>query len=288
MPQQKIGLHVSAAGGVDQAPKRALSFKAECFQLFSRSPRGGKAPEITNEIEESFKSQCRKHNFESYIHTPYYINFASKNKEIADNSSNIVKEELKRASQLGAKYVMTHLGSAKDWPGSNKEQTPNEAIKRTIQGLKKIYKNNPRFKTDLLLEIAAGAGNIIGDSFEELAHIIKQTNQKQIYICLDTAHMFASGYDIRSGETLNETMKEYRKNLGINSLKLVHANDSKAGLGENKDQHEHIGKGKIGPQGFKNLLSHKDFQNTNFILETKHDEHIEKDINLLKQWRTTN
>lgn len=288
MSTQKIGLHVSAAGGVDQAPKRALSFKAECFQLFSRSPRGGKAPKITNEIENSFKSQCRQYKFESYVHTPYYINFASKNKEIADNSANIVKEELQRASQLGSKYVMTHLGSAKDWPNTKNKQTPNEAIDRTIQGLKKIYRYNRKYKATLLLEIAAGAGNIIGDSFEELAHIIKQTNQKQMYVCLDTAHMFASGYDIRTKKALDETMREYRKHLDINSLKLVHANDSKAGLGENKDQHEHIGKGKIGSRGFADILSHKDFQNTNFILETKHDKYIKEDIKLLKKWRTDN
>jgi deoxyribonuclease-4 len=285
MLKQRVGLHVSAAGGVANAPDRAKEYGAECFQFFSRSPRGGPAPGITKEVEKMFKEKSRKYEMESYVHTPYYINFASLNKAIAKNTVRVVREELTRASQLGVKYVMTHLGSAREWPGVSGEQTPNGALKQTIDGIKAVFKDSPKFSTQLLLEISAGAGAIIGDSFEELAYIIKELGKRQVFVCLDTAHMFASGYDIRTADEVGKTMKEFRRHLGIKMLKLVHINDSKAGLGEHKDQHEHIGRGKVGADGFKALLAHKDLQNVNFILETKHDKHIKKDLELLKKWR---
>ena len=285
MLKQRVGLHVSAAGGVENAPLRAKELGAECFQFFSRSPRGGKAPEITKETEKLFKEKSREYGMESYIHTPYYINFASTNKDIAVNSTRIVRDELERASQLGVKYVMTHLGSARDWPSSGKGSVPNSALRQTIDGLKAIYEKNNGFKTELLLEISAGAGSVIGDSFDQLAYILKGLGQKQVYICLDTAHMFASGYDIQNKEAVNVTMKEFCKHLGVSKLKLVHMNDSKAGLNDHRDRHEHIGEGKIGADGFKALLAHKDLQKVNFILETKHDKHIDKDLELLKKWR---
>lgn len=285
MPNQRIGLHVSAAGGVANAPERAQELGAECFQFFSRSPRGGAAPAITKEAEKLFKEKSRAYSMESYIHTPYYINFAAPNKAIANNTARIIKEELARANQLGVKYVMTHLGSARDWPEANKGQTPNGALKQTIAGLKTALKDSSKLNTQLLLEIAAGAGSIIGDSFEELAYIIKGLKKEQVNVCLDTAHMFASGYDIRTKSAVTKTMKEFHRHLGAEKLKLVHINDSKTDLGERKDQHEHIGRGKIGINGFQAFLAHKDLQKVNFILETKHDNYIKKDLELLKKLR---
>src|SRR5687768_9385813 len=113
---QRIGLHVSAAGGIEKAPQRAHEeFKAECFQFFSRSPRGGPASTISAEQAQAFKATCQKYRLDSYIHTPYFINFSSKNKRTYYGSINVLREELERGSQLGVKYVVTHLGSAKDW-----------------------------------------------------------------------------------------------------------------------------------------------------------------------------
>jgi len=285
MSKQLIGLHVSAAGGVPNAPDRAQELGAECFQFFSRSPRGGAAPVLTPAIQQEFISKCRQYNLPSYIHTPYYINFAAPKKTLAEGTVSIVREELERASQLGVEYVVTHLGSARDWPGANKAKTPGGALKRTWKGLRQVFHGNPKYTAKLLLEISAGAGNIIGDSFEELAFLLKNIGKRDLQICLDTAHMFASGYDMRTKEALDETMHQFRDHLGLKRLKLVHVNDSKADLGERKDQHEHIGQGKIGEDGFKTLLAHKDFQNVNFILETKHDGGEKKDLALLKKWR---
>lgn len=284
---QKIGLHVSAAGGVENAPERAREIGAECFQFFSRSPRGGPAPEISATAAELFKSRCRQYGFASYIHTPYYINFAAPKKDLAANTVKIVREEMERASLLGVQYVVTHLGSARDWPGAEKATTPNGALKRAIKGLRSVFYGQHDFTARLLLEISAGTGHVIGNSFEELAYIIKGLGKKTMQVCLDTCHMFAAGYDIRTTAAIDGTMAAFRQHLGIEKLKLVHINDSKVDLGEQKDRHEHIGLGKIGEEGFKALLNHPDFQQVNFILETKPDL-VKQDLERLKTWRNGN
>ena len=283
---QRVGLHVSAAGGVQNAPENAKNLGAEVFQFFSRSPRGGPAPAISDAQAREFKEKCKQNGFESYIHTPYYINFASKKKSLREAAPRIVREELLRGSLLGVKYVMTHLGSAKEYAGATTERTPNEALNATAEGILHIYAGTAPFSTQLLLEISAGAGSVIGDTFEELAYILKRVGRKDVHICLDTCHMFASGYDLRTGEAIDTTMKEFRTRLGIAQLKLVHINDSKTGLREHKDRHEHIGKGAIGEEGFKALLRHNDFQKVNFVLETKHDTLIHDDLKFLKANRT--
>ena len=283
---QKVGLHVSAAGGVENAPKNAVEFGAECFQFFSRSPRGGPARPISDEQAKLFRDHCKENDFESYIHTPYYINFASKNNKIYYGSISAVREELERGTKLGVKYVMTHMGSARDHVDDTTDsRVPDTAIKQAIEGLKKIFEGSPKFTTQLLLEISAGAGAVLGDSFEELAKLLKGLGRKDVNVCLDTCHLFASGYDLRTKDAVDETMKQFKKYLGLSRLKLVHMNDSKAGLGEHKDRHEHMGKGQIGAKGLKAILNHPDFAKVNFILETEHDEFIHDDLAFLKKHR---
>lgn len=282
---QKVGLHVSAAGGVQNAPDNAKAMGAECFQFFSRSPRGGGAPAISDEAAESFKAKCKEYDFESYIHTPYYINFASKNNKIYYGSINAVREELIRGTKLGVTYVVTHMGSAKDHIIDSDSEVPPEATTQAIEGLKKIYETDEEFTTQLLLEISAGAGAVLGDSFDELAKLLEGLGRKDVHVCLDTCHMFASGYDLRTAEALEETMKKFRSAIGIQHLKLVHMNDSKKELGSHRDLHEHMGMGEIGEKGLKAVLAHKDFQSANFILETKHDAYIAHDLEFLKNNR---
>lgn len=292
---QRVGLHVSAAGGVENAPANAHEFEAECFQFFSRSPRGGGAKPISDEQARQFRSLSKKYSLESYIHTPYYINFASLNNHNYYGSIAVVREELERGTKLGVKYVMTHMGSARDFIDRNQKsengnkttetRVPNEALKRAIEGLNLVFKGNPKYKSKLLLEISAGAGAVLGDTFEELAFLLKGLGRKDVHVCLDTCHLFASGYDLRTKETLDQTMKAFRKHLGISQLKLVHINDSKGNFNGHLDRHEHIGHGSIGKQAFKAMLAHPDFQKVNFILETDHDKLIYDDLKFLKRYR---
>ncbi|OGM97053.1 MAG: hypothetical protein A3B86_02885 [Candidatus Yanofskybacteria bacterium RIFCSPHIGHO2_02_FULL_38_22b] len=269
----KIGCHVSIAGGIINAPERAADLGCEVFQMFTRSPQGGPAPKIDNEIIKKFKEEMKKRKqADCYIHAPYYINFASANPKTREASVRVVREELERGSLIGAKYVMTHLGSSKD-------MSREEAIKVTASGIRAVmmgYKGT----TEFLLEISAGAGNVMGDTFEELEQVIG--NDERIYVCIDSAHMFASGYDIKSKDGFNKTIDIIKNTIGLEKIKLIHANDSKVGLGDRKDRHNHIGDGKIGIEGFKNLI--KVFSQVDFICETKPDK-VKKDITKLKLLR---
>ena len=271
----KVGCHVSIAGGIVNAPQRAAEFGCEVFQMFSRSPQGGKAPEITPEIAKKFKEEMKKWKQENcYIHTPYYINFASSNDFVRGSAPKIVREELERGSLIGAKYIMTHLGSSKDF-------TREEGLKMTSAGIGQVLKGY-KGSTRLLLEISAGAGNVIGDTFEELGYIIDNCGYDNLDICIDSAHMFASGYDIKSKAGFKETLKKIKDTVGLDRIKLVHANDSKIELGGRKDRHDHIGQGKIGEEGFVNLMGV--FLESDFILETEHDK-VKDDIIKLKELR---
>jgi deoxyribonuclease IV len=271
-----IGCHISIESGIDKAPKRAADLGCEVMQIFTRSPQGGKAPELNKELIKNFKIQNSKFKIlNTYIHTPYYINFASTNNRIRYGSVSVVRNELERGSLLGAKYVMTHLGSAG-------ELSEVEAMKKTIEMLKKTLKDY-KGSTKLLIENSAGAGHIIGDSLAEIKKIIDGVNSSAIAgICLDTQHSFASGYDWRDFE---KTIKKVDKEIGIGNIKLIHANDSQSELGSHRDRHEHIGRGKIGIDCFQNLVAFAEKNNIDMVIETEHNS-VQKDIktiNKLKQ-----
>ncbi len=275
----KFGVHVSIAGGIPKAPARAHELGCECFQLFTRSPRGGPPPKLDKHTVSEFLEECDKYNFKHYyVHTPYYINFASTDKKIRKATIAIIREDLVRANTLGVRYVMTHLGSKKDL---NDDTT---AVEMVAEGIREATKGLS-IETVLLLENAAGQGNSIGSSFDELAQILKKADLKELGICLDTAHMFAAGYDIRTEAALDKSLNEFKKKIGIRKLMLIHGNDSKVGLGERKDRHEHIGQGKIGTKGFRAVVNHKSLRNVDLIAETPL-EGAKDDIKNLKKLKS--
>lgn len=280
----KIGAHFSAAGGVPNVPINAQQSNAECYQFFSRSPRGGQAPKLTSEIIKKFKKNNKKYNFKNYyIHAPYYINLASSKNRIYYSSISVLKEELARGTKLGAKGMMFHIGSAKDLG-----QT--QAMKKVINGTKEIIKGYAG-SCQPLLEISAGAGLIIGDTFEEIAEIIKKTETTKskniLGVCFDTAHAFESGYDLRDKETVTKTFNQFHELINLKRLKVIHANDSKTDLGSHRDRHEHLGYGKIGKKGFEEIIKYfkKKKINMDFIMETPTDKGIIKDIKFMKKLR---
>lgn len=285
----KIGAHVSIAGGVFNAPENAARIGAETFQIFSRSPRGGKPPELTEEVLTKFKKSMSDFGFSDfYIHAPYYINFASQNKRIYYGSIEVIRQELERGSKLGARALMTHLGSAKDLGEV-------EALKQTIAGIKEVlrgYKGSCQF----LIENSAGAGAVIGDTFEEINQIIKgvervKINKGKVGVCYDVMHGFASGYDVRDKKTVAQTLRKFDKIIGLDRLVVLHANDSMVDFASHKDRHANIGKGKIGLAGFKALIKNPKLKNIDFILETPWtdgEKSIKRDINSLKRLRDLN
>lgn len=277
-----LGAHVSAAGGLWHAPANSAAIGGEVFQFFSRSPQGGPAPAITKEIAAKFKAAMVEYNQAAcYIHTPYFINFASATTRIAKGSISIVRQELERGDTLGVAAIMTHLGSGRDLGR-------DEAIKTTITGLLDVL-HGYNGKTMLLLENAAGAGEIIGDSFAELGTILdgvlKKMPHAPIGVCLDTCHAFASGYDFRTATGVTAVLKEFDQHIGLSFLKLLHLNDSQTDLGAHKDRHADIGNGLIGQDGFAALVQHPKLKHINGILETPTDSQRPKDIAWLKKAR---
>jgi deoxyribonuclease IV len=273
----KFGAHVSIAGGIEKAPERAHEIACECFQMFTRSPRGGNPPPLDGKTVGSFLRVCSKYGFANYyIHTPYYINLASEDKNIRSSSIAIIKEELRRGDMIGATCVMTHIGSSK-------EMRSEKAISRVVDGLKIVLEKS-NYRTKLLLENSAGQGTTIGNTFGELCEILQKVGNPELGVCLDTAHLLAAGYDIRTKNALTKVIREFSSMIGLDRLKLLHGNDSKVGLGEKKDRHEHVGEGYIGLTGFRNIVNNSDLQHIDLIVETPL-ERIEDDIRNLNKLR---
>jgi len=284
-----IGAHISAAYGVANAPLNAKEFGCECYQFFSRSPQGGLAKPLDESEIKKFKEYNKKFGFKNfYIHAPYFINLASTKNNVYHGSISVLHEELERGSVLGAKYLMTHLGSAK-------ELGKKESLKKVIIGIEEILKDY-HGSTEFLIEISAGAGEIIGDTFEEINLIIQNSKacleldsglkiQNSLGVCFDTAHAFESGYDLSSKSAVKKTFDEFDKIIGLKYLKLIHINDSKTALGSHIDRHEHLGFGKIGLEGFQAIVKEPRLKNIDLILETPTDKGIKKDIKLLKKLR---
>jgi len=277
-----IGAHVSIADGLENAPERARDLGAEAMQIFTRSPSGGPFPEIPDETARSFKENCQKFGIKKvYVHTPYFINLASKNNRIYYGSINSIRKELERASQLGAKYVMTHLGSAKDL-GEEK------SLKKITDALEKIFEDYSG-SAKLLIENSAGAGQIIGSDFKQIGKILETFASIKRHpmsfdtgVCLDTQHSFASGYDWKDG--FAQTIKKIDQELGLKNIKLIHSNDSLTDFNSHKDRHTHIGQGKIGLEGFEKLATFAKKNDIDMICETAYPGVIE-DIKTLKEMR---
>lgn len=272
-----IGAHVSIAGGVFEAPARAAGIGCEVLQMFSRSPQGGPAPVLTRQVAERFlRSMKEHHQARAYIHAPYFVNFSSSVPRIAHGSVSIVRTELGRASLLSCTAVVTHLGSA---AGTSREAGIAQII-RLLKETLKGYKGTAR----LFIENSAGSGAVLGDSFEELHKIVDGVHSDKLGVCIDLAHAFASGYELRTPKGVNDTARHFDRTVGLQHLELIHANDSKVSLGERKDRHEHVGQGQIGTAGFRAIVAHPAFRKLDFILETEPDG-VEEDIGLLKTFR---
>ncbi|HEV8601108.1 MAG TPA: deoxyribonuclease IV [Patescibacteria group bacterium] len=263
----RVGTHVSIAGGIWNAPSNAAKVGAEVFQIFSRSPHGGPVKEITGETVKKFGEEMKKHGLDTfYIHTPYFINLGSVKNNIYYGSISVLREELERGSLLGCRAVMTHIGSFG-------ELTEKEGVEWVVKALDKVLEGY-KGTTQLLLEISAGAGRIIGDTFEEIAEILDHPKLKKqsLAVCFDTCHAFASGYDLRTKPEIEKTMKQFDKLIGFEKLIMIHANDSLAELGKHLDRHQNIGEGHIGMEGFKVMAKHKHLSKLDWILETPKDD----------------
>lgn len=260
-----IGAHVSTTGGVWNAAANAADQGCEVMQIFVQNPQQYQVPKTTIEEVRQFQAALKKYNIaEVYAHAPYLINLASDNNRIRHGSINLIRKNLERASALGCKYVMTHLGSYG-------EQTADDGQKRVIKALLRALEGYSG-QTELLIELAAGSGYIIGSKFGEIHKILTGLEHHKIGVCLDTMHVFASGYDLRGKKAIDATLFQFDQEIGLSKLKLIHINDSMVELGSQKDRHADLGDGKIGWENFKILINHPKLRGINWILETPGDE----------------
>lgn len=256
-----FGAHVSAGGGIWNAPENAAKIGCEVFQYFSRPPQGGPAPKLTEDVIRRFREACDRHGFGTHvIHAPYILNLASLDTRIRQGSIRMIREELDRGTLLGAKAVMFH-------PGSAREVDLETGITMVADGIREILKGY-KGTTQLLIEISAGSGNVIGDTFEEVTAILNQIQEESVGVCFDTAHAFASGYDLRTPDEVKNVISKFDRVIGLERLVMSHCNDSKVELGAKKDRHDHLGDGHIGLEGFRALLADKRLSHLFWIVET--------------------
>ncbi len=273
----KLGAHMSIAGGFEKAIERGLGVGCQTIQIFSKSNNQWDAPPITEEQAERFKRAARESGIGPvFVHTAYLINVGSPEKAIWTRSRSALKTEVERATLLGLPFIVHH-------PGSHKETGEQEGIQRIAEAVRWVIDQTPKSKVRVLYEIAAGQGACIGHRFEHLAELLEKTGRpERTGICLDTCHLFAAGYDLRTEPAYKKTMEEFDRVVGIDKIHAVHLNDSKKELGCRVDRHEHIGKGQIGLEGFRCLLRDKRFARVPMVLETPKDENYTEDKMNLK------
>ena len=271
----KFGFHVSISGSVDLAVDRAVNLGCNTFQIFTRSPRQWYSSKLEPEVTQSFSEKVKKHNLQPvFAHMPYLPNLASPRDQIYEKSVLTLTSELERCDQLKIPYLVTHLGSHL---GEGKQTGFN----RLIGGINKAL-NNSEKRVILLLENTAGTKNSMGSTFKDIQHIIKMmTIPNCVGVCFDTSHAFAAGYDLRTKETVEQTIRNIDAIIGFDKVKLVHLNDSKGDFNSRVDRHEHIGLGKIGEEGFKNILASR-LGELPMIMETPSDARRKDEDNLKK------
>ncbi len=274
-----IGAHVSAAGGSEHAPKNGEKIGCEAIQFFSRPPQGGKPKPIMPEMAMAFQTAMQTAQIHvAYIHAPYFINLASSDDRIRLGSIAVLREELERGSQLGCRAMMFHPGSAKDVGKEKGETMVMESLDRILDG----YTGT----CQLLIEISAGAGMVMGNTFDEIGRFMEGTKRgPEIGVCFDTQHAFASGYDLRTKTTLEQTLNDFDSKIGLKKMVVSHINDSKVDLAGHKDRHEHLGDGFLGFEAFEHFVAHPKLSHLDLILETPLDEKRTGEIAWLKAHR---
>ncbi|MFP3985853.1 MAG: deoxyribonuclease IV [Candidatus Bathyarchaeia archaeon] len=272
----RIGFHVSIVGSIDKAVDRAVERGYATFQIFTSNPRRWKPRELTSEETKAFIEKVNSNDVKPvFAHMPYLPNLASPRDVVYARSCETLISELKRCSKLEIHYLVTHLGS-------HLGGGVRKGFLRIIKAINRAFEVVDEGDVMILLENTAGTRNSMGGSFEDVRHIIQGlTYPERAGICFDTSHAFAAGYDLRTHESVEEIIEKFDEIIGFKKLKLVHLNDSKGDLNSRIDRHEHIGMGKIGNEGFRNVLRSR-LGRLPLILETPKDDRRSDIQNLRK------
>lgn len=272
-----IGAHVSAAGGVENAPVNAFRIGAKAFALFTKNQRQWVANPLTPKSIELFKQNCTKYGYKPkqiLPHDSYLINLGHPEKYALEKSRSAFLDEIKRCEQLGLDRLNFH-------PGSYLKKITEDVCLQNISDSINMVLDKTAGVT-AVIENTAGQGTNLGYRFEHLAAIIDKVNDKsRIGVCIDTCHAFTSGYDLRTPESFKNTFDNFEKIIGFNYLKGMHLNDSKKELGSRVDRHASIGKGFIGMEAFYQIMNDSRFDDIPLILETPDPNIWEEEIKTL-------
>jgi len=254
----RIGAHVSIAGGVDNAVERQRDVGGNCGQIFTTSPQVWQEPSIDDEEADAFREQTAERLEGPWlIHSSYLVNLATPKEDLREKSAASMQAELDAAERLGVEYLNVHLGAH---TGAGVEAGLDNAA-AVLDSL-----DVPE-GVQILVESDAGSGTKLGGSFEELAGVLERSD-RDLGVCVDTAHTFVAGYDLSTESGVEETVEAFDDAVGLDRLEAIHLNDSKHACGTNKDEHAHLGEGEIGEDGMAAILTHPDLRDLPFVLET--------------------
>lgn len=275
-----IGAHVSAAGGVFNAPLNARKIGADGFALFTKNQRQWVAKPLESDVIKLFKQNMESSGYRPEMvlpHDSYLINLGHPLKENREKSFNAFLDEVHRCDQLGLHLLNFH-------PGSHlREISEEQCLKNISDSMNRTLKESDNVV--LVIENTAGQGSNLGNRFEHLAYLIEHSiDVKRVGVCLDTCHTFAAGYDLRTEEAYEQTMEEFEKTVGFKFLRGMHLNDSKTEFSSRKDRHHSLGEGFIGIDAFKFIMQDERIDNIPMVLETVDETIWDKEINLLRSF----
>lgn len=285
----RIGIHTSIAGSYMNALESARKLGCNALQIFSASPRtwqGGGSARIAEVDAQAFRARREELKLGPLvIHANYLINMASEQRMLQTRSIQAFHDEVVRAMALGADFLVVH-------PGARGEATAAQAVATIIESVKQAAKRSQLGGLEILIENTAGMGTAMGSRLEEVAEILQGLSSLPVGACLDTAHLFAAGYDIKTEAGLSSTLGQVEGSIGLDRVPVIHVNDSKIPLGGHVDRHENIGEGKIGAAAFQRILRHprlgamppEGLAGRAFILETPIEEPGDDRRNVAALW----
>jgi deoxyribonuclease IV len=284
----RFGVHTSIAGGLQNSVREAVEKGCDGFQIFARNPRGWSERPLTTEEIKAFKDAREQAElWPMAIHSVYLINLAAQDELMLQRSRDSFRQEIIRGLEIGADYLVVHPGAPKTASAEEGVHTAIESIREAAKGLPvqgavtRSAGAGQKNGLTILIENTAGQGSSIGCNFEQVADIVAALEDElPVGVCFDTAHTFASGYDISTAVGFKKTVREIERSFGFDKLKLIHCNDSKVPLGSRVDRHQHIGLGYIGEEAFRRLTHHPKFRRVPFILETPQDATRKDEDNL--------
>jgi deoxyribonuclease-4 len=275
-----LGAHMSIGGGVHMAIERACSIECTAMQIFVKNNMQWFArPLDENEISAFLEHAQRRELKSVFAHANYLINLAATNPQFHFNSMRALGEELIRADQLGLPFLVVH-------PGAHLGAGEEAGLNTIVASIDQILAAIPKVKTKIALETTAGQGSCLGCTFEQLDYILTNVREPdRLCVCLDTAHVFAAGYDIGSEAATRKVFQQFDRVIGLKHLAAIHLNDSKTARGSRVDRHAHIGQGQIGLDAFRFIMRDRRFSQIPKVLETPKGKDLKEDVENLRVLR---